>query len=132
MSTYRTGNHWGVTIVREGERTPEGHIVGAAQLVAVVVNGDQELAERICTLLNGEKPRGLVADISDEALRQAARKVRAARSGVDPSAAFATINALIAMGWRPAPTPCPACSGPSRETVGMVCQTCGTDYGTRP
>lgn len=26
-------------------------------------------------------------------------------------------------------TPCPTCSGPSRETVGMVCQTCGTDYG---
>lgn len=27
------------------------------------------------------------------------------------------------------PEPCPTCSGPSRETVGMVCQTCGTDYG---
>lgn len=25
---------------------------------------------------------------------------------------------------------CPTCSGPSRETVGMVCQTCGTDYAT--
>lgn len=25
--------------------------------------------------------------------------------------------------------PCPTCSGPTRETVGMVCQTCGTDYG---
>lgn len=23
---------------------------------------------------------------------------------------------------------CPTCSGPIRETVGMVCQTCGTDY----
>jgi hypothetical protein len=23
---------------------------------------------------------------------------------------------------------CPTCSGPTRETVGMVCQTCGTDY----
>ena len=23
---------------------------------------------------------------------------------------------------------CPTCSGPFRETVGMVCQTCGTDY----
>lgn len=28
--------------------------------------------------------------------------------------------------WEPAP--CPTCSGPTRETVGMVCQTCGTDY----
>lgn len=25
---------------------------------------------------------------------------------------------------------CPTCSWPSRETVGMVCQSCGTDYGT--
>lgn len=24
--------------------------------------------------------------------------------------------------------PCPTCSGPIRETVDMVCQTCGTDY----
>jgi hypothetical protein len=24
--------------------------------------------------------------------------------------------------------PCPTCSWPSRHTVGMVCQTCGTDY----
>jgi hypothetical protein len=26
--------------------------------------------------------------------------------------------------------PCPTCSWPSRETVGLVCQTCGTDYNT--
>lgn len=25
--------------------------------------------------------------------------------------------------------PCPTCMGPTRETVGMVCQTCGRDYG---
>jgi len=25
---------------------------------------------------------------------------------------------------------CPTCTGPIRETVGLVCQTCGTDYGT--
>lgn len=89
MSTYRTGNHWGVTIVREGDdvvhliadgqatttccgKAPfelarrDGHRLtveaSAAtcprrqgdQLVAVVVNGDQELAERICTLLNAD------------------------------------------------------------------------------
>ena len=28
-------------------------------------------------------------------------------------------------------SPCPTCSGPSRETVGMVCQTCGTDYAPK-
>jgi hypothetical protein len=27
------------------------------------------------------------------------------------------------------PIPCPTCTGRLRETVGMVCQTCGTDYG---
>lgn len=27
---------------------------------------------------------------------------------------------------------CPTCTGPTRETVGMVCQTCGTDYGHTP
>jgi hypothetical protein len=71
MSTYRTGNHWGVTIVREGERPVElddcafccvsnsGCPIHAAvedHLVAVVVNGDTALAERICALLNGEAP----------------------------------------------------------------------------
>lgn len=70
--TYRTGNHWGVTIVREGQaghawrQFNVGNTVCAeagcrlaeaehAQLVAVVVNGDQALAERICALLNGEQ-----------------------------------------------------------------------------
>ena len=24
---------------------------------------------------------------------------------------------------------CPTCTWPNRETVDMVCQTCGTDYG---
>jgi hypothetical protein len=60
--TYRTGNHWGVTIVREAQQAPNGsHWHGGgpceecprqAELVAVVVNGDQALAERICALLN--------------------------------------------------------------------------------
>lgn len=26
------------------------------------------------------------------------------------------------------PYDCPTCTGPVRETVGMVCPTCGTDY----
>jgi hypothetical protein len=30
-----------------------------------------------------------------------------------------------------ADAPCPTCSGPVRETVGMVCQSCGTDYAAR-
>ena len=27
------------------------------------------------------------------------------------------------------PDPCPTCQGPIRETKGLVCQTCGRDYG---
>ena len=89
--TYRTGNHWGVTVVREGEdvvhliadgsavtsccnKSPfelarwTGHRLtveqsaatcpsrSGAQLVAVVTNGDRELAERICALLNAYMP----------------------------------------------------------------------------
>jgi hypothetical protein len=61
MTTYRTGNHWGVTIVREAGTpcTDDPEHLGqseCAELVAVVVNGDQALAERICALLNGERP----------------------------------------------------------------------------
>jgi hypothetical protein len=57
MSTYRTGGHRGVvTIVREGESGATYGEPGGdpepAQPVAVVVNGDQELAELICALLN--------------------------------------------------------------------------------
>lgn len=55
---YRTGNHWGVTIVHEGagprDLTDPNGGGRAAELVAVVVNGDRALAERICDLLNAE------------------------------------------------------------------------------
>jgi hypothetical protein len=53
MTTYRTGNHWGVTIVAETELGPAAV---DAQLVAVIVNGDQALAEQICELLNADQP----------------------------------------------------------------------------
>jgi hypothetical protein len=53
--TYRTGNHWGVTIVRQGVPLGENGATVGDQLVAVVVNGDQALAERICALLNREE-----------------------------------------------------------------------------
>jgi hypothetical protein len=46
--TYRTGTHWGVTIVREAENRRDD------ELVAVVVNGDTAIAERIVSLLNAQ------------------------------------------------------------------------------
>lgn len=41
-----------------------------------------------------------------------------------------TLNGRRLVGpWEPAERPaCPTCTGPIRETVGMVCPTCGTDY----
>ncbi|GEM_PF-5805290 len=61
--TYRTGNHWGVTIVREPVEPTDGTInLARPQLVAVVVNGDQALAERICDLLNGDERSAAHAD----------------------------------------------------------------------
>jgi len=57
VTEYRTGHHWRVTIVREGTQPPDANGKRAdAQLVAVVVNGDQALAERICALLNASEP----------------------------------------------------------------------------
>lgn len=37
------------------------------------------------------------------------------------------VNLLRQAGW--VEQPCPTCQGPNRQTVGMVCQTCGRDYG---
>lgn len=56
MATYRVGRHWGVTIVREGVEPIEMGKRADDELVAVVTNGDRDLAERICELLNdGER-----------------------------------------------------------------------------
>lgn len=34
--------------------------------------------------------------------------------------------------WKPEAGPCPTCKGSTRRTIGMVCPTCGTDYGWDP
>lgn len=64
--TYRTGDHHGVTIVSEGDEVITRGRMGPnepvqpptgrrPELVAVVVNGDQALAARICALLNADQ-----------------------------------------------------------------------------
>ncbi len=58
MTTYRTGNHHGVTIVAENDGARcgrEGHDCTRGHLAAVVVDGGVELAERICALLNTQQ-----------------------------------------------------------------------------
>lgn len=100
MPEYRTGNHWGVTIVREGVDLCPAGMSGAcvsmregfarckigecvhhesgrsvdAELVAVVTNGDRVLAQRICDLLNGDRPTSVLDDwsaVSDDGLKAA-------------------------------------------------------------
>lgn len=82
MTTYRTGNNWGVTIVREG-RGPEdvmGHHSGD-ELVAVVVNGDRELAERICELMNAPTPDVPYTNGAREALAEMRRQMGGSDDG---------------------------------------------------
>lgn len=66
-SVYRTGNCWGVTIVRGGiePSIASGYRRPDDELVAVVVNGDVALAERICALLNtdGQEPAATVRHV---------------------------------------------------------------------
>lgn len=125
MSTYRTGNHWGVTIVREGNPDPDPRCRGeyhgadggacgvcgwdshaldrpADQLVAVVVNGDQELAERICELLNAPTPDVPYASGAREALAEVRRRLdrwsKLADDGerLDPALAYGILRAAAA------------------------------------
>ena len=62
MTTYRVGNHHGVTIISEGNGARCGrpdHDCERGHLAAVVIDGgsegDQALAERICALLNADE-----------------------------------------------------------------------------
>jgi hypothetical protein len=72
VTTYRTGNHWGITIVREGDDEQD------AQLVAVVVNGDQALAERICALLNAGQAPSLIVTAPGELTQEEFEEFRTA------------------------------------------------------
>lgn len=116
MTTYRTGNNWGVTIVREAHDDPcpasvdgrcaeSGEIhpkckpgqcrydqTGArrGQLVAVVVNGDRDLAEWICERLNAPTP-----DVPyTRGAREALNWVRHELDRLCPPAVVATVAIL--------------------------------------
>lgn len=132
MTTYRTGTHHGVTICAEddGARCGRpGHDCARGHLAAVVVEGAgdltaEQLAERICVLLNGEaETLDAIDRILDEyrgpkALREGIRGVvweaRARLAGgVDQvSASPATETAEIHSGVaQPAPDDLKSCEG---------------------
>lgn len=77
----------------------------------------------------------LVDPVAGRVIEAAQRLVRAwdanpfsPQTAAAKAALAAAVDTLT--GASPSPAPCPTCSGPIRETVGMVCQTCGKDYGT--
>jgi hypothetical protein len=110
VSTYRVGRHHGVTIVREGERTAEGHFVGADELVAVVTNGDAALAERICALLNADM---------DATPRATQDQINAAR-GVVPMTleeARQVVRAVLDLRYEPADSCTCTVAGPDPACV---------------
>lgn len=98
MTTYRAGTHHGVTICREGDGHRcdlDGHDCERGHLVAVVVNGDRALAERICALLNG----GYTPDVDHmrgaaEALAQVAERIANAADDFDAST-IATLRLIL-------------------------------------
>lgn len=58
---------------------------------------------------------------------QAERRAAELRRSGDGYPAVVKERTVLRSEWLD-PEPCPTCTGPTRETVGMVCQTCGTDY----
>lgn len=92
MAEYRTGTHHGVTICRENDGfrcDRDGHDCTRGHLVAVVVNGDTALAERICALLNGDQPTDWVAfaqqQVADMQAEVAADSCTCIKAGPDPA-----------------------------------------------
>lgn len=96
MSTYRTGNHWGVTIVHEGVPLGENGATVGDQLVAVVVNGDQALAERICALLNAdEQPKGALVYDTTKAIHKHLRLLGYSYPSIEWDGALAAARAYV-------------------------------------
>jgi hypothetical protein len=47
----------------------------------------------------------LVIDVSEQALRKAAKRVNVMRPGIEPETALAAIHALLILGWQPPALP---------------------------
>jgi len=98
VTTYRAGNHHGVTICREGDGHQCGrprHDCARGHLVAVVTNDDWALAERICALLNASErlPAGPLAYTTTEAIRKHLRILGYSYPGIEWDGALAAARA---------------------------------------
>jgi hypothetical protein len=79
---------------------------------------------------SGPSVHTLLSEPVDEDEEQWAR-CRAAEIRADGGSAEVRrqVTTVFVGAWEPVNLPCPTCNGAfTRETVGMVCQTCGTDY----
>ena len=73
-------------------------------------------------------PKGTLRRL--EQAEAAIARVREFRMTVTPNTDYNDgYNRALEDAKRALDGPCPTCRGPIRETVGLVCQTCGTDYG---
>lgn len=97
MSAYRVGAHHGVTICREDDGYVCGrpdHDCARGHLVAVIINGDWELAERIAALLNAsQRLTGPLVHETTEAIRKQLRILGYTEHTVECDGAMAAARA---------------------------------------
>lgn len=121
MAEYRAGTHHGVTIVRKGDGyrcDRDDHDCARGHMVAVVTNGDQALAERICTLLNGVT----VTPAAEHAFHSAAAAARTMPRHEGYATHDGLCAALRALGFEVPPTiPVDSCTCPLPQAADPAC-----------
>jgi hypothetical protein len=105
----RPVEHWARAV--SAERPADG--------IVVILHSEE------CLRRNLDGPRGLLACPFSEALDNGISLGRWGAHQERPVRVAVVLEELIP--WHPWMA-CPTCTGTVRETVGMVCQTCGTDY----
>lgn len=80
--------------------------------------------ERMCLLLHFA--HGISA--AYDQLRAVLEELDFALMDREDAQLLVDIRDAVAHHW----IPCPLCQGNVRQTVGMVCSLCGTDYGRKP
>lgn len=99
---YRVGNHWGVTIVWEGELPPDHEGRRPDDKLAGMINhGDKALAERIVRLLNEDDARrGLPTFAADlKAGRVAASQIQEYVAAWETSVSSLDLPEYLGLAW---------------------------------